>query len=213
MDIRAQGENGPAKNFLNGFTSFIKVRSKLPGPSVFPVFSSELIDDNNNPNKESSEVKESNVNSISNSKQSTYEKIDVISEKQQMKDFSQPPKVIPRLFHICDLRIFVKLILSDICVVWCAALTFVYICIYFFIIFFAFHLHCTFQGLVNLGNTCFFNSIIQCILFTHPIEFYIEKVGKRKFIKVPSFADAAGQANAKIYSSHVSQIKHDELNY
>ncbi|GMT31358.1 hypothetical protein PFISCL1PPCAC_22655, partial [Pristionchus fissidentatus] len=34
------------------------------------------------------------------------------------------------------------------------------------------------KGLSNLGNTCFFNSVMQCIMHTHQLSFYLERFGR-----------------------------------
>uniref|UniRef100_A0A0K0FKN4 Ubiquitin carboxyl-terminal hydrolase n=1 Tax=Strongyloides venezuelensis TaxID=75913 RepID=A0A0K0FKN4_STRVS len=40
-------------------------------------------------------------------------------------------------------------------------------------------------GLSNLGNTCFFNSVMQCLLNTHVIKEYTLNVSKQTFLEVP----------------------------
>uniref|UniRef100_A0A915BR66 Ubiquitin carboxyl-terminal hydrolase n=1 Tax=Parascaris univalens TaxID=6257 RepID=A0A915BR66_PARUN len=42
------------------------------------------------------------------------------------------------------------------------------------------------KGLVNLGNTCFFNSIVQCLLHTHSLSIYVNLVGKQEYVDIPS---------------------------
>lgn len=39
-------------------------------------------------------------------------------------------------------------------------------------------------GLNNLGNTCFLNSVLQCLLYTTPIRNYLNKSGHSKKCKV-----------------------------
>lgn len=39
---------------------------------------------------------------------------------------------------------------------------------------------------MNLGNTCFFNSIVQCLLHTHSLSIYVNLVGKQEYVDIPS---------------------------
>jgi ubiquitin C-terminal hydrolase len=40
------------------------------------------------------------------------------------------------------------------------------------------------KGLPNLGNTCFFNSVMQCIMHTTSLQMYAEHVGKEECIRI-----------------------------